>query len=43
MVSIPEGKFATCLIRERKNPIHVVGDLGIDISLLRVDELDEKN
>lgn len=43
VVSVPEGRFATCLIREKRNPIHVVGDLGIDISLLRIDELDEKN
>lgn len=43
VVSIPEGRFATCLIRERKNPIHVVGDLEIDISLLGIDEVDEKN
>lgn len=42
VVSIPEGRFATCLIRERKNPIHVVGDLEIDISLLGIDEVDEK-
>ncbi|MDO5089824.1 MAG: hypothetical protein Q4D53_08555 [Leptotrichiaceae bacterium] len=43
VVSIPEGRFATCLIRERENSVHVVGDLGIDISLLRTDELNEKN
>lgn len=43
VISIPEGKFATCLIRERKNPVHVAGDLQIDISLLKADEIDEKN
>ncbi|MDO4689716.1 MAG: hypothetical protein Q4A58_00240 [Fusobacterium sp.] len=43
VVTIPEGRFATCLIRERGNLIHVVGDLGIDISLLRIDQLNEEN
>lgn len=43
MVSIAEGGFATCLIRERENLIHVLGDLSIDISLLRADQINEKN
>lgn len=43
VVSIAEGGFATCLIRERENLTHVLGDLSIDISLLRADQINEKN
>ena len=35
--------FASCMIRERKNSVYVVGDMGIDIRLLEVNDLDEAN
>ncbi len=43
VVIIPETPFVTCLIRERQNPIHVVGDLELDISGLRTEVFDETN
>lgn len=46
MIVIPEGSFIsclTCLIRERENPIHVVGDLQIDVFKLNKKELTEFN
>lgn len=43
IVEIKEGNFATCLIRERKNPIHVVGDLEIDTSFFNENEVLNEN
>ena len=34
MITIPDVPFVTCMIRERKNPVHVVGEIGIDIQFL---------
>lgn len=39
MAAIPDAPFVTCLIRERRNPVHVVGDMGIDTVFLTPDEL----
>lgn len=30
MVKIPDATFVTCMIRERQNPVHVVGDMELD-------------
>lgn len=41
MVSIPDATFVSCMIRERSNPTHVVGDMAIDIRFLDSTELNE--
>lgn len=41
IVSVEEMPFVSCMIRERKNPVHVVGDMGIDIRLLEGKDLGE--
>lgn len=43
VVVISEGEFVTCLIRDRKDPVHVVGDVEIDISLLNGKVFNEAN
>ncbi len=40
-VIIPGAPFVTCLIRDRKEPIHVVGDMEIDIRMLNKNDYDE--
>ncbi len=42
-VSLLDVPFVTCMIRERKNPVHVVGDMVIDIRFLEGDDFDETN
>ncbi len=41
MVRIEGMPFVSCMLRERKNPVHVVGDMGIDIRFLEGSDYDE--
>lgn len=43
MVTIPDAPFVSCLIRERNNPVHVVGDMGIEIRFLKTSDLNAEN
>lgn len=43
IVSVEGMPFVSCMIRERKNPVHVIGDMGIDIRFLEGKDLDEAN
>ncbi len=43
VLSVEGMPFVSCMVRERKNPVHVVGDMGIDIRFLESADYNETN
>lgn len=43
VIIVPDAPFVNCFIRERKNPTHVVGDIGIDTNLLTQKDFNKIN